>query len=255
MKGLDLAGMFNDEIIAPANDMEAPTDPLDLDGDDEAARLRRQQTARLDEQTSQFQRRSDESLLDSMGGAPGSAGGRTFSYADDDFSDDSSGQGYEDEADPAPAAPRGADPSGMPDPDSTGSRDLYSLVKSFEGYNPKAYDDFKQVSIGYGTKARKGETSITKAEAEARLKQELGMHRERVVNHATKHGYKFTDRQLDALTSFDYNTGRLEQLTNNGTRDIATIGSRIPLYNKADGKVLPGLVKRRKGEQALFNQS
>lgn len=131
--------------------------------------------------------------------------------------------------------------------------DLTGFVKQFEGWNPNAFDDFKQTSIGYGTRARKGEKTITRAEGERRLGHELAKHRKRVTDHAAKHGYSFSPRQIDALTSFDYNTGRLNQLTAGGTRNPAQIAAKIPAYRKAGGKVLRGLVRRRKAEQEMFN--
>lgn len=130
--------------------------------------------------------------------------------------------------------------------------DLVSFVKGFEGFNSNAYSDYGQTSIGYGTRARPGEKSITEQEAQARLNEELAMHRKRVEALNEKAGYNLTPNQLDALTSFDYNTGRLEQLTANGSRDLETIGQKIPLYNKADGQVLAGLTRRRREEAALF---
>lgn len=133
-----------------------------------------------------------------------------------------------------------------------GAYSLTSFVKEFEGFNPKAYGDFKQTSIGYGTRARPGETMISKDEAERRLASELDSSRRRVLQHAQKFGYQFTEKQLDALTSFDYNTGRLEQLTAKGTRTPEVIAKQMLQYNKAGGKVLPGLVRRRKAESSLF---
>lgn len=130
--------------------------------------------------------------------------------------------------------------------------DLVSFVKGFEGFNQNAYDDYGQTSIGYGTRARPGESSISEQDAQARLQEELATHRKRVEDLNAKAGYNLSPNQLDALTSFDYNTGRLEQLTANGTRDIATIGQKIPLYNKAGGKPLAGLTRRRKDEAYLF---
>ena len=46
--------------------------------------------------------------------------------------------------------------------------------------------------------------------------------------------------------------GNLNQLTENGKRDKETIAKKILEYNKAGGKVLPGLVNRRKAEYNLF---
>jgi len=132
--------------------------------------------------------------------------------------------------------------------------DLINMVKQFEGFNEQAYGDYSQTSIGYGTRALEGETSITEQEAEQRLVKELKSHEDRVVKHAKKHGYKLTKNQISALTSFDYNTGSIAKLTANGTRSIDEISNMLLAYNKAGGKVLEGLQKRRQSEADLFNK-
>ena len=83
---------------------------------------------------------------------------------------------------------------------------------------------------------------------------ELKSHEDRVVKHAEKHGYKLTKNQISALTSFDFNTGSIAKLTANGTRSIEEISNMLLAYNKAGGKVLGGLKKRRQSEQDLFNR-
>src|SRR4030067_364522 len=48
------------------------------------------------------------------------------------------------------------------------------LLKDFEGFSAKPYGDYKQTSIGYGTRAQPGETSLSEADATARLQAEAG---------------------------------------------------------------------------------
>ena len=155
-----------------------------------------------------------------------------------------------------PVAPvyESSEPTGAQIRNAPVAKNLTDFVKHFEGYNPKAYDDFKQMSIGYGTRARKGETSISQEEAENRLTSELGKARGEVEGLNKMHGYDFSPNQLDALTSFAYNVGSLDQLTEGGKRDKDTISRKILEYNKAGGKVLQGLVNRRKAEYNLFTQ-
>lgn len=129
---------------------------------------------------------------------------------------------------------------------------LVELVKTFEGFSPTPYDDYGHSSIGYGTYAKDGDSEINEAQASERLAEELSNHRARVINHASKYGYKFSDHQLDALTSFDYNTGALEKLTAGGKRTVDQIAEKLPEYNKAGGKPLRGLTTRRLTEQELF---
>lgn len=152
----------------------------------------------------------------------------------------------------SPLMPTQAPPTMGVVTDSTPHKDLVSLVKQFEGFNPNAYGDYKQTSIGYGTRAKAGEKSISKEEAERRLANELALSRQRVAALNEKAGYNFTPHEIDALTSFDYNTGRLSQLTENGKRDRVTIAAKMLEYTKAGGKSLPGLVKRRQAEQQVF---
>ncbi|PRP70248.1 muraminidase, partial [Chromobacterium amazonense] len=63
--------------------------------------------------------------------------------------------------------------------------------------------------------------------------------------------------QFDALVSFSYNLGlgslqnsTLLRLLNQG--DYAGAAGQFILWDKAGGKVLPGLQRRRAAEQALF---
>lgn len=129
---------------------------------------------------------------------------------------------------------------------------LVEFVKAQESFIPKAYDDYKQTSIGYGTRAKEGETTITKEEAEKRLLFELGQARKEVEAEATKVGIPLNPNQLDALTSFQYNTGSIGQLLQGGKRTPQQVAEAMQLYTQAGGKTLPGLVKRRKQEAEMF---
>ncbi len=128
------------------------------------------------------------------------------------------------------------------------------MIKQFEKFSPSSYSDYKQTSIGYGTKARPGERSITKEEADKRLREHVRGTQSYLQRQADKYGYNFTPNQVAALTSFMYNLGNasFDQLTNNGKRSIDQIARMMLKYNKADGKVNKGLVNRRRQEQQLF---
>jgi GH24 family phage-related lysozyme (muramidase) len=160
---------------------------------------------------------------------------------------------FEDKEAPA-ATPKGADPSTSSLP--TG-KDLSTVVKHFEaggekdGFHRTAYWDYGQWSIGYGTKSKKGEV-IDQAEAERRLSAELGSHRKRVEDEAKRLGLAFKPHEMDALTSFDYNTGSIRKLLANGTRTKAEIAEKMLLYIKADGERLTGLERRRAAERHIF---
>lgn len=129
------------------------------------------------------------------------------------------------------------------------------LIKEFEGLRLQSYKCLvteKYFTIGYGhygPDVRFAQT-ITKDEAERLLKEDLEWVEAHVNKYQNK--YNFNQNQFDALCSFTYNIGNIDQLTANGTRDIKTISEKMLLYNKSGGKVIQGLVNRRKKEQQLF---
>ena len=69
-----------------------------------------------------------------------------------------------------------------------------------------------------------------------------------------------TQNEFDALVSFTYNIGsgglkKSTTLKEINKENYFAGGQAMALWNKADGKVLRGLVKRRKNEIALFNEN
>lgn len=64
--------------------------------------------------------------------------------------------------------------------------------------------------------------------------------------------YEWNQNEFDGLVSFAYNIGSIDQLTANGTRTKEQIANKILAYNKAGGKVLAGLTRRRQEERTLF---
>ena len=127
------------------------------------------------------------------------------------------------------------------------------LIKRFEGLRLTAYKAVsteKFYTIGYGHYGAdvSRETIITKERAEEFLKKDLEKFEKAVMalNHT------WTQNQFDALVSFAFNCGaaNLKRLVAN--RDTLQIADAFLLYNKAGGKVLSGLVRRRKAERALF---
>ena len=127
-----------------------------------------------------------------------------------------------------------------------------TLIKGFEGYYEKAYWDYKQWTIGYGSKAKGQNEVINRNEAERRLRAEMQSAYQNVAAIQKRGNYNWSPKQIAALISFAYNIGSINQLTANGKRDDATILQKIPQYRKAGGKVLKGLVNRRNKEAALF---
>lgn len=126
------------------------------------------------------------------------------------------------------------------------------LIKQFEGCKLTAYKDAVGVlTIGYGhTGDVKLNQKITQKKADELLKADL--HRFEVHVSEYRKKYKFSQNEFDALVSFAFNIGNINQLTKYGKRNKGQIADAILLYNKAGGKVLNGLVKRRKAEHDLF---
>ena len=132
------------------------------------------------------------------------------------------------------------------------------LIMQFEGCRLKAYQCAAGVwTIGYGHTA--GVTpgmTITQAQAEAFLRQDCEKF-ERYVNNPTYVPIteQLNQNQFDALVSFAFNCGsyNLKKLCTG--RNASQIANALPKYNKAAGKVLNGLVRRRAAEVALFNTS
>lgn len=142
------------------------------------------------------------------------------------------------------------------------SKNGLALIKKYEGCKLTAYQDSVGVwTIGYGTtnadKAITGLTikkgvKITQAQADEFLNKSVNKkYSPKVSKYNAK--YAWTQNEFDALVSFAYNIGSIDQLTANGTRTKKQIAAKIPAYNKAGGKTLLGLTRRRKAEQKLFN--
>lgn len=126
------------------------------------------------------------------------------------------------------------------------------LIKKYEGCYLNAYKCPAGVwTIGYGhTTSFQGE-SITQEQADRLLIEDVEKFEKKVNNYNSI--YNWNQNEFDALVSFAFNIGSINQLTQNGKRSKSQIANAIPLYNKASGKVLSGLTKRRLEEQKLFN--
>lgn len=132
------------------------------------------------------------------------------------------------------------------------------LVKSFEGCRLTAYKcPAGAWTIGYGHTGKvdgkqiKSGMKITSSKATELLKGDMAKFESHVEGFRNK--YNWNQNQFDAMVSFTFNVGSINQLTNNGKRTIKEISDKIPAYNKGGGKVLSGLTRRRKAEQDLFN--
>jgi lysozyme len=130
------------------------------------------------------------------------------------------------------------------------------LIKQFEGFRADAYLCPAGVpTIGYGfTEGVKLGDTITRPKADARLARELGKY-EAAVLSAT--GGNCTQCQFDALVSFAFNVGiagmRGSSVIKAHCRgDFDAAARAFALWNRAGGRVLTGLTRRRAAEAALY---
>lgn len=134
------------------------------------------------------------------------------------------------------------------------------LIENFEGFVSHPYLDVAGVwTIGFGsTKDVSAESPcVTRAQAERRMMTEIDNTYGNAINTI---GLPLNQNQFDALTSFVYNVGV------GGVASTTSVGKALRAQNwrkaadallawdKADGRTLPGLTRRRWAERALFLQ-
>lgn len=157
------------------------------------------------------------------------------------------------------------------------------FISDWEGFLPRPYNDpvgYATVGFGYllgyrpvlpadnkaiWVKGQKTPGQLTKQEGRRLLASQLKKTYEPTVKKLFSAGGplygKFNQNRYDALVSFAYNLGpasltglpgfeTIGRAINEG--DIQKIGDAMLLYDKAGGKALPGLVRRRKAERRLF---
>jgi lysozyme len=139
-----------------------------------------------------------------------------------------------------------------------------ALLKKHEGLRLKAYPDpasgGEPWTIGYGTTSSAGVGKITKgmtitqAQAEDMLRRSLVIYERGVVKALNRAP---TQTQFDALVSFAYNVGvpamsKSSVIRHYNAGDTQKAADSFLLWNKAAGKVMPGLTRRRSEERALF---
>ena len=137
------------------------------------------------------------------------------------------------------------------------------LIKSFEGLSLKPYVCSGGINtIGYGStyytngkKVTLQDQPITKQQAEELIKNSLSTYEKAVDSFCRD---DISQSQFDALVSFAYNlgTGALQKSTlikkvNANPKDV-TIADEFLKWNKAAGRVLAGLTKRRQAEANLY---
>jgi len=136
------------------------------------------------------------------------------------------------------------------------SQEGLSLIKKFEGLRLKAYYCSGGVlTIGYGHTGGVKETdTITVEEAEKLLRADVFKFEEYVEDNVM---VELDQSQFDALVAWTFNLGpgNLRESTmlkklNNG--EYESVPFEMRRWNKAGGKTLDGLIRRRQAESLLF---
>ncbi len=143
------------------------------------------------------------------------------------------------------------------------SKNGLDLIKEFESFKSKPYlCPSQKATIGFGStyypdgkKVTLQDKEITEEKAfeilEYIANKDFGSNINKVVK------VKLNQNQFDALVSFTYNLGNgnlqqstlLKKVNNN---DFIGASLEFEKWNKAGGKVLSGLTKRRTAEKELF---
>jgi len=131
-----------------------------------------------------------------------------------------------------------------------------ALIKRFEGCRLEAYKCSANVlTIGYGHTGGVKETdTITQEEADELLEKDVLKFEEYVEDNVI---VELDQSQFDALVAWTFNLGpgnlrESTMLKKLNDSDYASVPSEMKRWNKAGGKTLDGLIRRRNAEALLF---
>ncbi len=134
-----------------------------------------------------------------------------------------------------------------------------ALTKEFEGLRLEAYADCAGIwTIGYGHTGRDVNPGrrVTEPEATALLTADL-RNAIQCVNRTVEEDIELAQHQFDALVDFCFNVGRrsFQQSSLLGyvnQEDFSSAAHQFSLWVNVDMKPVPGLIRRRAAEAALF---
>lgn len=144
------------------------------------------------------------------------------------------------------------------------------LIKRFEGCRLVAYHDSVKVpTIGYGHTETVTDADvfnrkqITAEQAEKLLRIDVAKFERGVNRFANELGVPLKQHQFDALVSFAFNVGlnalrkstlgkKLYTMSQNDQTSIYAVADQLLRWDKAGGRKLAGLTKRRGAERLLF---
>ena len=147
------------------------------------------------------------------------------------------------------------------------SQQMIDVLKKMEGCAPRAYWDYSQWTVGYGTRcpndmlddydAATGR-DITEEEAEALLQEMLRGFEKEVNRFNEKYGLSLTQYEYDALVSYTYNCGGAWTYNPQSSMNLAVRAGLtgtdmvyvMTLYSLADTDYV--LIDRRLSEAYLY---
>ena len=143
------------------------------------------------------------------------------------------------------------------------SSNCISLLKEFEGFRSRPYADINGVpTIGYGSTYYPGDKHVTLADAPISQVEALALLLDRLVNEYTPQllglvKVPLNQNQFDALLDFLYNlgAGHLESSTLLRLLNAGMYTQAADEFDKWTSHGVPGLVRRRAAEKALFLQA
>nr|WJZ50381.1 GH24 muramidase [Chaetomium sp. ZY287] len=143
------------------------------------------------------------------------------------------------------------------------------LIASFEGFRANIYTDATgHPTVGYGhmcTKSRCAEVKykipLSKADGKKLLADDMAKF-EKCIKEMLNSKAKLNLNQYGALVSWSFNVGcgaakgsQLVSRLNKGENPNTVLSNELPKWVHGNGKVLPGLVRRRNAEIALAKKS
>ena len=149
----------------------------------------------------------------------------------------------------------------------TVSQECVEIIKKWEGFSAKPYWDYKQWTVGYGTRVPDGKLEeyqthgISKEDAEQQLIEHLNKDGVAVNKFIDKYNLTFTQGMFDALLSLCYNCGG-NWLSSSETSTLKTsivegwAGTDLLFafgqWSTAGGETVPALIRRRLAEARMY---
>lgn len=137
-----------------------------------------------------------------------------------------------------------------------------SIIKAFEGFRAAPYRDPVGIpTIGWGStwglngkRVTMAHKKISQADGEALLVRQI-RHVEKSIRRLVR--VALTENEFSALVSFTHNlgSGNLQRSTLRmklNREDYRGAADEFPKWRLAGGRILAGLVRRRRAERALF---